>query len=77
MGGLSAGISCDILVNDHLPRVVGLPGEGMLRSPLNPLAAGRAWPPLPVLVRLVADHLHRAVVAAQGDSVAVPARRPR
>ena len=39
-------------------------GEGALRAPFEPLAPGRARPLLPVAVRLVVDHLHRAVVVA-------------
>jgi hypothetical protein len=42
--------------------------------PFESLAAERALPPLPVVVRLVADYLHRAVVVAQGDGEAVLVR---
>ena len=36
-------------------------GEGMLRSPFEPPAILSARPALQVVVRIVADHLHRAV----------------
>ena len=47
-------------------------GEGALRAPFEPLAAGRARPARPAVVAwLVADQLHRAAVVAHGDGAAV------
>ena len=45
-------------------------GEGMLR-PFEPLAAGRTWPALPEVHRLVADQLHRAVVVVSVRRIVV------
>ena len=42
-------------------------GEGMLRFPFEPLAAGDARPALAVVARLVPNHLGRAAVVTQGD----------
>ena len=44
-------------------------GEGMLLSP-RPRAVGCARPAFPVVVRLVAGHLHRAAVVAHSDGAA-------
>ena len=46
-------------------------GEGRLRLPFEPLALRRAWPPLPVVVGLVADHLHPAVVVVSVRRIVV------
>ena len=51
-------------------------GEGRLRLPFEPLAAGRALAALPVVVRLVADHLHHAAVVARGDGGTGPLASP-
>ncbi len=47
-------------------------GSGEGRRPFEPLAAGRARPPLPVVVQLVADFLHPAIVVAYGDAAPRP-----
>ena len=44
-------------------------GEAPL--PFEPLAAGRARPPLPEVHRLVADYLHRAVVVVSVRRIVV------
>ena len=56
-------------MSQHTPCVHKEAGEGALRAPFEPHAAGRALTALPVVVRLVADHLNAVVVARANGRV--------